>query len=86
MEYIEILKIGGPIAVVMFIFGVVIIKIVRMFMEVITNHLKHDAELHEKTIGAVNELEKTQQNSINAQRQLAGVIKELLGFLQRNNK
>jgi len=49
------------------------------FTLVIVNHLKHDTELHEKTIEAMGNLEETQkENTL--------VMRQVLDFLKNNKK
>ena len=83
---LDILKTVSPLVLAIF----VIWQIVKMnlkalndqrndFTGIITNHLKHDSELHEKTIETMGNLEKSQQKN-------TMVMRSMLVFLKNNKK
>ena len=80
---IELLKIAGPlglaIAIIWFIVKAFLISIKEQrdsFMKIVSNHMEHDIEIHEKTIEAMNQMKESQKdNSL--------VIRELLNFLKK---
>lgn len=57
MSELEALKIGGPLALSI----IVIWFIVKEFLKVITNHMRHDLEAHERVIEVLNDLKESQQ-------------------------
>ncbi len=85
-EEIELLKIGGPLALAIFVIWKIVAANLKAlddqrndFTVIITNHLKHDGELHEKTIETMGKLQRAQQKN-------TLVMKEMLSFLKNNGK
>ena len=81
---IELLKIGGPLALALVIIWFIVRAFLKEvsdqrddFMLVITNHLKHDVELHEKVSDSINRLNE-------AQRENTSIMKTLMSFLKKN--
>ena len=82
MDYLDLLKVGSPLALALIIIWKVAeanLKALNSqrddFMKIITNHLAHDAELHEKTIQSLD-------SQTNASNQLNKTIEMLLRYLE----
>ena len=79
----ELLKIAGPlglsIAIIWFIVRAFLGSIKEQrtdFMKIISNHMEHDLELHQKTIEALDKITDSQKDN-------TLVMRELLNFLKK---
>ena len=77
---LDLIKVASPLALAL----IVIWLIVKQFLIVITNHLVHDQELHEKTIEAMNKLGDTIQSMEATQKENTRVMDNVLSFLQNH--
>lgn len=83
---LEALKIGGPLALALIVILIIVREFLKWttnrdteFTKIITNHIQHDLDLHEKTIEVMNEMK-------DAQREQSQVNSRLLDFLISNFK